>query len=101
MLDIKQIMVDENWSSTKLNSERGSLFRFSISNSLLFLFFILCSFSTIAQVTSSVDSTKIRIGEEILYTINVDADSTDVVEFQEEQTFVRLELIKSFKIKTI
>src|SRR5690554_2539894 len=100
MLDIKQIMVDENWSSTKLNSERGSLFRFSISNSLLFLFFILCSFSTIAQVTSSVDSTKIRIGEEILYTINVDADSTDVVVFPEGQTFGPLEMIESYKTET-
>lgn len=100
MLDIKQIMVSENWGSKKMNAERGSSLSFSISNSLLCLFFILSSFSTIAQVTSTVDSTKIRIGEEILYTINVDADSTDVVVFPEGQTFGPLEMIESYKADT-
>src|SRR5690554_3561575 len=100
MLDIKQIMVSENWGSKKMNAERGSSLSFSISNSLLCLFFILSSFSTITQVTSTVDSTKIRIGEEILYTINVDADSTDVVVFPEGQTFGTLEMIESYKADT-
>lgn len=67
---------------------------------LFSLFFFLCSLSSFSQVTSSIDSTKIKIGEEILYTINVQADSTDVVVFPEEQTFAPLEMIESYKTDT-
>lgn len=70
---------------------------------LYFIFsflFLLCSFVSFSQVTSSIDSTKIKIGEEILYTINVQADSTDVVVFPEEQTFAPLEMIESYKTDT-
>ncbi len=72
---------------------RKSVFLFS-------LFCFLFSFSSFSQVTSSIDSTKIKIGEEILYTINVVADSTDVVQFSEEQTFAPLEMIESYKADT-
>lgn len=64
------------------------------------LLFFLCSFLSYSQVTSSIDSTQIRIGEEIKYTINVLADSTDVVVFSEEQTFAPLEVIESYKVDT-
>lgn len=67
---------------------------------LFSLFFFLCSFLSFSQVTSSIDSTKIKIGEEILYTINVQADSRDVVVFPEEQTFAPLEMIESYKTDT-
>src|SRR5690554_3881670 len=67
---------------------------------LFSLFSFLFSFFANAQVTSSVDSTKIKIGEEILYTINVNIDSTDVVVFPEEQTFMPLEMIESYKTDT-
>jgi hypothetical protein len=67
---------------------------------LVSLFSILFSFSSFSQVNSSIDSTKIKIGEEILYTINVQADSTDVVVFPEEQTFAPLEMIESYKTDT-
>ncbi|MBT0607079.1 DUF4381 family protein [Aequorivita echinoideorum] len=67
---------------------------------LFSLFFFLCSFFANAQVTSSIDSTKIKIGEQILYTIKVQADTTDVVVFPEEQTFLPLEMIESYKTDT-
>src|SRR5690554_1186672 len=68
---------------------------------LISFFFVLFGFlSTAQEVTSSIDSTKIRIGEEIIYTINVQADSTDVVIFPEEQTFGPLEMIESYKTDT-
>ncbi|OAD90504.1 hypothetical protein A7A78_06215 [Aequorivita soesokkakensis] len=67
---------------------------------LFSLFFSLFSFTSFSQVNSTIDSTKIRIGEEILYTINVNADSTDVVVFPEEQTFTPLEMIESYKTDT-
>ncbi len=56
--------------------------------------------SMTAQVTTSVDSTSIQIGEEIEYTISVQADTTDLVVFPEGQTFLPLELIESYKIDT-
>lgn len=70
------------------------------NRALFSLLFLLFSFFANAQVTSSIDSTEIKIGEEILYTINVQADSTDVVAFPEEQTFLPLEMIESYKTDT-
>lgn len=68
---------------------------------LISLLFVLFGFlSTAQEVTSSIDSTKIKIGEEIIYTINVQTDSTDVVIFPEEQTFGPLEMIESYKTDT-
>jgi cbb3-type cytochrome oxidase subunit 3 len=56
--------------------------------------------SGMAQVTSAIDSTNIKIGEEIKYTIQVEADTTDVVVFPEGQTFMPLEVIESYKVDT-
>ncbi|WP_084142337.1 hypothetical protein [Psychroserpens burtonensis] len=74
-------------------------FRLSSSVFLLMLFF-LCAFASFAQVTSSIDTTKIRIGEQIMFQVQVEADSTDLVVFPEGQTFLPLEMIESFKIDT-
>jgi hypothetical protein len=51
-------------------------------------------------VTSSIDTTSIKIGEQIIYNIKVDADSTDFVAFPEGQTFLPLEVVESFKVDT-
>nr|WP_229724495.1 hypothetical protein [Winogradskyella forsetii] len=64
------------------------------------LFFILCSQLASAQVTSEIDTTKIRIGEQINYKINVEADSTALVVFPEGQTFMPLETVEASKIDT-
>ncbi|WP_299271941.1 BatD family protein [uncultured Psychroserpens sp.] len=61
------------------------------------LFFVLTSN---AQVTSSIDTTKIKIGEQITFKVEVDADTTDLVVFPEGQTFGPLEMIESYKIDT-
>lgn len=61
---------------------------------------ILFSWFFQAQVTSSIDSTKIKIGEQITYKIQVEADTTDIVVFPEGQTFSPLEMIESYKIDT-
>ena len=63
------------------------------------LFLFTASIAT-AQVQSAVDSTSIQIGEEILYSIQVEADTTDIVTFPEGQTFLPLEVIDSYKIDT-
>lgn len=63
---------------------------------------VLClmSFFSFAQVISSIDSTSIKIGEQITYQINVEADSTDLVVFPEGQIFQPLEMIESYQIDT-
>jgi len=53
-----------------------------------------------AQVSSSIDSTQIKIGEQITYTIQVQVDSTDLVLFPEGQSFNPLEMIESYKVDT-
>ena len=64
---------------------------------LLFLIFTAHSYS---QVKTEVDTTKIRIGEQISYKINVEADSSSLVVFPEGQTFLPLEAVEATEIDT-
>jgi len=68
--------------------------------SLFSFFFFLSPFFLSAQVTSSIDSTAIKIGEQITYSIKVETDTTNLVVFPEGQTFSPLEMIESYKIDT-
>jgi hypothetical protein len=68
---------------------------------LLSIVFFLCSFSSFSQVTSSIDSTKIKIGEQIIYKIQVEANPSSLVVFPEGQTFLPLEMVDSYPIDTI
>jgi hypothetical protein len=61
---------------------------------------LLLGYVASAQVSSSIDSTAIKIGEQITYTIEVMADSTDQVLFPEGQSFMPLEMIESYAIDT-
>lgn len=70
------------------------------STVLLTLFFILGSWLSFAQVTTTIDTTTIRIGEQIDYKINVETDSTALVVFPEGQTFMPLESVEALKIDT-
>ncbi|MCH9661984.1 MAG: hypothetical protein K0U54_13860, partial [Bacteroidetes bacterium] len=76
-------------NSTSRRSQRGLV--------LTFLLSIVVAFSLSAQVTSTIDTTTIRIGEEIKYTIAVEADTTALVLFPEGQSFAPLETIDSYK----
>lgn len=62
--------------------------------------FMLMPFCLSAQVTTSIDTTNIKIGEQITYKIQVEADTTDLVVFPEGQTFMPLEMIESYKVDT-
>ena len=73
--------------------------RFSVFG-LFSMVFFLCSFSALAQVTSEIDTTKIRIGEQINYKIKVEIDSSALVVFPEGQTFMPLEVVEALKIDT-
>ncbi len=68
---------------------------------LLCSVFCLLSFFSFAQVSSSIDSTSIKIGEQITYEIQVETDTTNLVVFPEGQTFTPLEMIASYAIDTV
>lgn len=63
--------------------------------------FVLISWCSSAQVTSAIDSTSIKIGEQITYHIQVETDTTSLVVFPEGQTFTPLEMIESYEIDTL
>ena len=62
---------------------------------------VLIGVSASAQVKASVDSTTIKIGEALLYSLEVEADSTAVVVFPESQTFGAMEVIENYKTDTL
>ena len=72
------------------------------------LYMFLCSFFVIAfsgrlnaqQVEAAVDTSQIKIGEQINYSIAVETDEDDLVVFPEGQTFSPLEMVESFTIDT-
>lgn len=71
----------------------------------LFLGFLLIlgSMSAFAQetkVTAAIDSTRIKIGEQIMYSIEVETDSTNLVVFPEGQSFNPLEVVESLQTDT-
>lgn len=52
------------------------------------------------QITSEVDTTFIKIGDQIQWKVTVDVDSTDQVIFPEGQTFSPLETVEAFATDT-
>lgn len=63
--------------------------------------FLLFTNALTAQVTAAIDSTSIKIGEQITYHIQVETDTTSLVVFPEGQTFSPLEMIESYKVDTL
>jgi len=67
------------------------------------LLFLLLSFSAFAQqpqINAGIDSTSIKIGEQIIYSIEVETDSTNLVVFPEGQTFDPMEMVESLGADT-
>ena len=67
---------------------------------MAFALLLFCGFATQAQVRAELDSTKIKIGEELRYRLIVESDTTDIVQLPEGQTFLPLEVIESYPIDT-
>ena len=77
----------------------------NISGGLGFLFFI-CSIlivdsASAQQVSAKIDSTTIKIGEQIKYQIEVQSNPEDLVVFPEGNTFSPLEMVESLEADTI
>ena len=65
------------------------------------ILFIFLATPTVAQkIESSVDTTTIKIGEQITYGIKVEAETADMVVFPEGQSFEPMEMVESFPIDT-
>ena len=71
----------------------------SFSRVLFVVLFFLFSTLVIAQkkpvISSKADTTAIKIGEQIIWTVSVEVDSTDHVIFPEGQTFSPLEMVEA------
>lgn len=52
------------------------------------------------RLTSSADTTQIKIGDQILFSVQVEVDSSAQVIFPEGQTFAPLETVEAFKTDT-
>jgi len=65
------------------------------------LAFLLFQNISAQEVTSSIDSTSIRIGEQITYKIEVNSNPEDLVVFPEGETFSPLEMVESLQPDTI
>ena len=70
-------------------------------NLFLSTVFMLLSYLSLAQVKSAIDSTSIKIGEQITYHIQVDVDTTTLVVFPDGQSFTPLEMIESYDVDTL
>ena len=65
------------------------------------IFFFLFGSSAFAQeIKAGIDTTQIKIGEQITYQISVETKPSDLVVFPEGQTFSPLEMIESYAIDT-
>lgn len=71
--------------------------RFSV---LIVLFVLFFSFPAFSQVKATLDTTSLKIGEEFIYSIEVKIDSTETVQFPEEQSFLPLEVIEFYPTDT-
>lgn len=68
---------------------------------LLFSFWSVCSIAqSQPEVSATIDSTQIKIGEQINYLLRVEADTTARVVFPQGQTFRPLEMIDSTLVDT-
>jgi len=69
---------------------------------LVFLLAAFCGFSqSLPTVSSNVDTTSIKIGEQIRFKVSVDVDSTAQVTFPEGQSFAPLEMVEALKTDTL
>ena len=68
----------------------------------LYILFFLVSTSLFAQkVTTSIDTTRNKIGAEFKLTLKTDVDTLSKVKFPEAKNFGALEVIQSYKIDTV
>ncbi|WP_108869454.1 BatD family protein [Aquimarina aquimarini] len=84
----------------ELRQEKRSIQPEILKNLIWVMFLVFCGSGVSAQVSATIDSTTIKIGEEIRYKMKVEVDTTQIVVFPEGSAFAPLEVIESQKIDT-
>ncbi|MEQ3662482.1 MAG: hypothetical protein ABNG96_07320 [Flavobacterium sp.] len=75
---------------------------FNLQSSIKLIGFLLyCSFGFSQSITSSIDSTQIKIGSQFNLTIKAKVSKTDKVVFPEGKLFGVLEVLESYPIDSI
>ena len=87
-------------SNLKNHIPKSSFYSIRAFASALLIAFLSALNVQAQQVKGVVDTTSIRIGEQITYEFQVEADSTDLVLFPEGQTFQPLEMIEAYQVDT-
>lgn len=87
-------------SNLKNHIPKSSFYSIRAFASALLIAFLSAFNVQAQQVKGAVDTTSIRIGEQITYEFQVEADSTDLVLFPEGQTFQPLEMIEAYQVDT-
>ena len=79
-----------------------NFFTYNLSRSMhLILVCFVSSLSLCAQeISNTVDTTNIRIGEQIIYKINIKTDSLGTIRFPESKDFLPFEVINESKLDT-
>ena len=74
-----------------------------IYNKSLWLLIFFFAFGGVgnAQIKTSVDTTAIKIGEELLFALEVEVDSTSTIVFPEDKTFGAMELLENYETDTL
>ena len=67
----------------------------------VFLFTSLLWSQEKGELTVAVDTTAVKIGEQLNYTLQVKADSTAQIVFPEQAVFIPFELLEESKIDTL
>ncbi|MGZ0015527.1 BatD family protein [Yeosuana sp. AK3] len=94
--DLKILKLKNKTPRIKRQDKQPFYFKIGLS-----VFLALTSLASFSQVTASIDSTSIKIGEQITYKIQVETDTTSLVVFPEGQSFLPLEMIESYKTDTL
>ena len=81
---------------------KGTFSIFALIGGILLLFFLTTQkiHAQNSTVSVEIDTSSIKIGEQIKYTITVETDSLNLVHFPENQTFSPLEMVEALKIDT-
>lgn len=87
-----------NHSSASYRGElKGFQFRLLF---ILLLLFQFQGFSQDSKINASLDTTQITMGEQLIYTIDVETNSNNLVVFPEGQTFNPMEVVESLQADT-
>ncbi|WP_051935805.1 DUF4381 domain-containing protein [Salegentibacter sp. Hel_I_6] len=83
-----------------MNNRISTLETYKVAVMLLFLLLSFQGFTQEPNINTRLDSTSIKIGEQVIFSIEVETDSTNLVIFPEGQTFDPMEMVESLGADT-